>query len=74
MPEFLVLCFLLIPQIVAGILAKSRGRRFWVWFFISFLMPIISLVVLLMLEDKSGNQTTDTGYQLADHVRDKENS
>ncbi len=53
MAEILILCFLLIPQTVAGVLAKSLGRNFWFWFFISFLIPIISLVVLLCLEDKS---------------------
>jgi cytochrome c biogenesis factor len=65
MPEFLVLCFLLIPQIVAGIYAKSLGKNFWFWFFISFVIPILSLVVLLFLDKNKG---TKKGYQLADHV------
>nr|WP_068886809.1 hypothetical protein [Pedobacter panaciterrae] len=67
MPEILLLCVMLIPQIVAGILAKSMGRKFWFWFFISFLIPIISLIVLLFLEDKSEK----SGYELADHVKEK---
>ena len=71
MPELLLMMVLLIPQIVAGILAKSMGRKFWFWFFISFLIPIISLVVLLCLEDKGGDKG---GYQLADHVRKEDPS
>lgn len=71
MPELLLLCVLMIPQIVAGILAKSMGRRFWFWFFISFLMPIISLVVLLLLEDKNKGEKKSTGYKLADHVNQR---
>lgn len=67
MPEILLLCVMLIPQIVAGILAKSMGRKFWFWFFISFLIPIVSLIVLLFLEDKS----EQIGYELADHVKEK---
>ncbi|MFD0940488.1 hypothetical protein [Pedobacter boryungensis] len=71
MPELLLLCVMLIPQIVAGVFAKSMGRNFWFWFFISFLIPIISLVVLLFLDDKTEGAK---GYELADHVnpRDKE--
>jgi hypothetical protein len=65
MPELLLLCVMLIPQIVAGVFAKSMGRNFWFWFFISFLIPIISLIVLLFLDDKIEQQK---GYGLADHV------
>jgi len=68
MPELLLLCVMLIPQIVAGILAKSMGRKFWFWFLISFLIPIVSLIVLLFLEDKSEEKS----YDLAEHVHNKE--
>ena len=64
MPEILLICVLMIPQTVAGILAKSMGRSFFFWFFISFLIPIISLIVLLFLEDKGSSGS----YELADHV------
>jgi hypothetical protein len=67
MPELLLICVLLIPQTVAGILAKSMGRNFFFWFFISFLIPIISLIVLLFLDDKGESG----GYELADHVAKK---
>lgn len=69
MPEILLICVLLIPQTVAGVLAKSMGRSFWFWFFISFLIPIISLIVLLFMDDKG---TESTGYELADHVHREE--
>ena len=74
MPEIIlgtiVLGLLLSPQLLAGFLAKRTGRSFWFWFFISFLIPIISLIILIFLEDK--NPAT-SGYKLADHVdKDKE--
>jgi len=74
MPEIIlgavVLGLLLSPQLLAGFLAKRTGRKFWFWFFISFLIPIISLIILIFLEDK--NPAT-AGYKLAAHVdKDKE--
>jgi hypothetical protein len=57
---------MLIPQLVAGVFAKNMGRSFWFWFFISFLIPIISLMILLFLDKK---ETQRTSYQLADHVK-----
>jgi hypothetical protein len=58
---------MLIPQIVAGVFASSQGRSFWFWFFISFLIPIISLIVLLVI-DKKKEDSGRKGYGLADHV------
>ncbi|WP_316806168.1 hypothetical protein [Pedobacter agri] len=72
MPEIIlgtiVLGLLLSPQLLAGFLAKRTGRNFWFWFLISFLIPIISLVILIFLEDKNPKTTS---YQLADHVDKK---
>jgi cytochrome c biogenesis factor len=65
---FIALGLFLCPQIIAGLLAKSQGRKFWFWFFISFLIPIISIVVLLCMKDKN----PDKRIKLADHV-DREN-
>lgn len=69
MPEIIVgstvVCLLLSPQLLAGFLAKRTGRNFWFWFFISFLIPIISLIILILLEDKNPKSE---GYKLADHV------
>lgn len=67
MPELLLLCFMLIPQLVAGVYAKNIGKSFWFWFFISFLIPIISLIVLLFLDKDKGD--IRKGYELADHVK-----
>ncbi|MDQ1140602.1 hypothetical protein [Pedobacter agri] len=57
MPEIIlgtvVIGLLLSPQLLAGFLAKRTGRNFWFWFLISFLIPIISLVILIFLEDKT---------------------
>ncbi|RZK36268.1 MAG: hypothetical protein EOO90_27645 [Pedobacter sp.] len=69
MPEIIVgtiiLGLLLSPQLLAGFFAKRTGRNFWFWFLISFLIPIISLIILICLEDKNPNSA---GYKLADHV------
>ncbi|MGM9476302.1 hypothetical protein ACS5PU_07720 [Pedobacter sp. GSP4] len=74
MPEIIlgavVLGLLLSPQLLAGFLAKRTGRKFWFWFLISFLIPIISLIILVLLEDKNPKVSS---YKLADHVdKDKE--
>lgn len=70
MPEFLVLCWMLIPQFVAGIYAKSMGRSFWFWFFISFLIPIVSLILLLFLDKDEDDKRHS--YKLADHVKPRD--
>jgi len=49
----LLLPIILLPQIAAGMLAKQTGRKFWFWFGISFLLPMISIIILLCLKDKS---------------------
>ena len=69
MPEIIVgtivLGLLLSPQLLAGFLAKRTGRNFWFWFLISFLIPIISLIILVLLEDKNPQVSS---YKLAEHV------
>ena len=70
MAEILLLLGLVLPQTIAGIFAVSQGRKFWFWFFISFLLPIISLIILVFLEDKSEG----TGFKLANHVNRDEKS
>jgi MFS family permease len=74
MPEIIlgsiVLGLLLSPQLLAGFLAKRTGRNFWFWFLISFLIPIISLIILIFLEDKNPEAQS---YKLAEHVdKDRE--
>lgn len=73
MPEILlatvILGLLLSPQLLAGFLAKRTGRNFWFWFFISFLIPVISLIILIFLEDKNPDPQC---YKLASHVSDRD--
>lgn len=72
MPEILLLLFLMIPQLVAGVYAHSIGKSFWFWFFISFLIPIISLIILLVIDNQKAEKIEEKkGYQLAEHVREK---
>ncbi|WP_410220388.1 hypothetical protein [Pedobacter sp.] len=74
MPELILLSLLMIPQLVAGIYAKSIGKNFWFWFFISFLIPIISLIILLIIDSKNPKKEIKKGYKLADHVEQKKAS
>jgi MFS family permease len=73
MPEvILVLCIVGLvfsPQILAGILARSMGRNFWAWFGISFILPFISIFILVFLKDK---KPVNKSYRLADHVKKRE--
>jgi len=38
--------------VIGGCMAKCFGRKFWLWFWISLLLPFISLIILLALPDK----------------------
>lgn len=64
MPELVILVLapiVFLPQIAAAVLAKQMGRKPKFWFWISFLIPMISLIILLCLEDK--NNGTGNRYQ-----------
>lgn len=52
----LLLPLILLPQIAAWVLAKQTGRKPWFWFWISFVLPFISLIILICLKDKSGDR------------------
>ncbi|RZL69606.1 MAG: hypothetical protein EOO93_01075 [Pedobacter sp.] len=69
MPELILMCVLIIPQLVAGVYAHGIGKSFWFWFFISFVIPIILLVID---NKKSKGKVDKKGYQLADHVRERQ--
>jgi hypothetical protein len=43
---------LIAPQMIAAFFARSIGRSFWFWFWISFLIPVISIVILMNLPEK----------------------
>ncbi len=55
MPEILiglfVLGILLSPQILAYKFAQHLGRNPWFWFWISFILPFISLLILMFIPD-----------------------
>lgn len=69
MPELILglvlLCLVLAPQLIAGMMAKSMGRSFWFWFWISFLIPVISIIILAFKDDKDPGRK----HKLADHVK-----
>ena len=71
MPEIILLLFIIvvvfIPQWIAGLMARSMGRSFKFWFWISFLIPIISIIILVFLHDKAPGKK----HRLADHVDDQ---
>jgi hypothetical protein len=57
MEVLIALPFIMIPfffPVIAGLMAKNFGRRFWPWFFIAFALPFIANVILLCLPDISG--------------------
>jgi len=37
--------------IITGLFARSMGRRFWIWFFIGCLLPLIGAVIIFFLPD-----------------------
>lgn len=55
----LLLPIILLPQIAAGLLARQLGRKFWFWFSISFVLPIISLMILLLLKEKKPSKQSE---------------
>lgn len=53
--ELIALIFLIIPlgfQILGGLMARSFGRNFWVWFGIYCFLPFISCFILVCLPYK----------------------
>jgi MFS family permease len=60
---------ILIPfaiPLVAGLMAQSFGRNFWFWFWLSFLLPVISYIILLCLPDKTIKKTLENN-EVLDH-------
>jgi hypothetical protein len=43
---------------IAGLMAKSFGRKFWPWFLVGIPLPFIANIILLCLPDKSKKETT----------------
>jgi MFS family permease len=60
MEIFFEIPLLIIPLLMpffAGQMAKQFGRKFWPWFFIGIVLPMIANIILLILPDKSKNFT-----------------
>lgn len=64
----LVILAVLGPQIIAGLMAKSMGKNPWFWFFISFIIPVISIFILMFSKDDK----TEKRIELADHVKNRQ--
>ena len=55
---FMVAAVLAVPAI-CGYYAFTRGRSFWLWFFIGCILPVFSYFILIMLPDKTDPADTD---------------
>jgi hypothetical protein len=49
---FTLLILALLLPLQAGIMARSFGRNFWLWFVITLPLPVIGNYILLCLGDK----------------------
>ena len=61
--ELIGLLIVAIPlffPLIGGLMAKSFGRSFWVWFFISCLLPFVSCFILVCLPYKKKKQQDQT--------------
>lgn len=63
--------FLLLPlafPVIAGCMARSFGRSYRFWFWISFLLPVVSCIILLCLPNKKKSLTAVENDELYDHL------
>jgi hypothetical protein len=47
--------------VVTGLMAKTMGRKFWLWFWLGLLLPFVACVILLCLpvrQRAEGNEFT----------------
>lgn len=70
---------LIIPlfmPMIAGLMAKSFGRKFWPWFFIGIPLPLIANIILFCLPDKSKAKELKAvgNEELFDYLFSKEDS
>ena len=55
MEVLLAIPVIMIPflwPVLTGLMAKSFGRKFWLWFFIGIPLPFIAMVILVCLPDR----------------------
>lgn len=55
---FLIIGFIL--PVAVGYYANSIGRSFWLWWFLSMILPIISMVILLLMKAKEEEPKPET--------------
>lgn len=58
MMAFPLLLLPLALPVIAGLMAKSFGRKYWFWFIIGVPLPIIAQIILLCLPDLSKERHT----------------
>ena len=59
MEVIIAIPLLLVPFImpfITGMMAKTYGRKFWLWFWLGLLLPFIACAILLCLPDKSAKK------------------
>lgn len=52
---------LLFWPIITGIVARTFGRKFWVWFTLGLIFPFISMVILHCLPNKNEHKNLYDG-------------
>lgn len=59
MPELILilvaLTTLFLLPLISGLFAKRMGRKFWPWFFLGCLLPMVSVFILFLLPEKTSN-------------------
>ncbi len=35
--------------VLAGLIGRARGRRFWLWALLGFFFPVVAIVVVILL-------------------------
>jgi MFS family permease len=46
----------LVMPLIAGLMARGFGRKFWPWFVVGIVLPFVANIILLCLPDKSKKQ------------------
>ncbi len=59
---------LMVAPLVTGYLASRTGRNFWTWFGISFLLPVVACLVLLLLPVKKKDPPPVENEELFNHL------
>jgi hypothetical protein len=55
----IALLILFSVPMITGSYARTKGRRYWVWFFISMVLPLIATFIISALPDLSENKKGD---------------